>query len=196
MIGKLFVLLAAAWMLRRDFARDPGEHKRVKIQHAVWMIALVYFYTGSAKYIGWLIGNFDAARERLAVPLGFISGGVNFAAFVVHVCLSLVVLLCAAAMLNRSEKARALLVRLVPPLVLLEAVAFLRGWMSDGPAEIGPGWILFMGLALFGALGAGLLRFYRSSAAKAYFAFGPYRTTMRQAPPKQIEPIIPRGPDY
>ncbi len=131
---KFISLIFLAVGLAHDYQKDKGLYKKAKTFQAICLTVICFAYSGTFGYIGWLVAHFTEARQKFGVDVGYIPGEIHWLFYLVHLGLSLVTLLTAYQMINRTDAARIRLVRLLPFLAFTETFNFYRSWLngSDG----------------------------------------------------------------
>jgi hypothetical protein len=170
-----FVVIAFIFLvigLIKDYQKDKGRHVKAKVFHAICLTVIIYSYAGSFQILGMLIRDFDGAHQRFSVPVGFVSGDVHWIIYLIHSALVMTIIILAYQMIRRSEKARRMLVILLPIAGLLEVFGFYRGWVS-GEANLGvsDGLIILIGLVIVGGITLVIYLVYSSEFMKTFFVF-------------------------
>ena len=124
--------------LIRDFKRDKGEFKKAKIVHMICLGLLFLSYAGSFRFLGWTIRHFDKVQERFSVDVGVVPGELHLVLYLLHLGLLFTVLILAYQMVTRKEKARKLILYILPFLALVETFNFYRGWINAGDDTLIP----------------------------------------------------------
>jgi hypothetical protein len=159
--------------LIKDYNRDRGQNVKAKIFHTICLIILIGSYAGSFRIVGMLIRDFEGAKQRFSVDVGFVSAQTNWILFLVHSAVVLTVLILAYTMITRSEKSRRGLVMVLPLAGVLEVYGFYSGWITQ-TEDLGLDhtFIILMGLVVVGSITTFLLLVYTSGFMKTFFAFG------------------------
>ena len=167
---RVIALLILAIGLAYNYKQDSGMHQKAKVYQAICLGVIGFAYSGTFGYIAWLVSHLAEAQQKFGVAVGYIPGPLHWLFYLLHLGLSLLALLTAYRMINRTEAARKRLLVLLPFLAFAETFNFYRSWLSGG-AEVPLMHALgaLLGLFINAGLATALLFIYRSKFMKAFF---------------------------
>lgn len=165
--GLVLILLISG--LVQDYRRDPGRYVKAKIFHTICLALICIANASAFAVIGAMIGNFDKYRETFGYPIGVISADMHVLIVVIHAIFSVVILMVAFQLIRRREKARRILIYLLPFDALLEIFGFYRGWMSGNEPDQQSLLAILTGTLLIGGIAAAIILIYNSRMMKAFF---------------------------
>lgn len=163
-----FSLLILALTLYRNYAQDPGAHRRAKVLHALALAFIVLLAAGSFATVTSQIRHFDSFREHYDQPLGLLPGVVNFLAALLGGLFDLILFLAAFAAAQRKAMAIAVI-----RIVLLASIpaAFINFHRGFGPAAgVDENTSLMVAAVVLPTLKLGLFVLYGTRKMKAFVA--------------------------
>lgn len=164
-----FSLIVLALTLYRNYAKDPGTHRRAKVIHALALVFIVLLGVGSFATVASQIRHFDSFRAHYDVPLGPLPGELNFLAAMLGGLFDLVLFLAAFAAAQRKAPAISVI-----RIVLLASIptAFINFHRGFGPAAgVADHTSLMVAVAVVLVLKLGLFVLYGTRTMKAFVAF-------------------------
>ncbi len=163
-----FSLIVLALTLYRNYAQDPGAHRRAKWMHALALAFIVLLGVGSFATVASQIRHFDSFRAHYDVPLGPLPGELNFLAALLGGLFDLVLFLAAFAAAQR--KAMAITVIRIVLLASIPA-AFINFHRGFGPsAGVAEHTSLMVAVTVVLAVKLGLFLLYGTRWMKAFVA--------------------------
>lgn len=172
LIFPLIVIVISGLSLRRNYALDAGHHKKAKIVHAILITLFFYLYTGSVSQIIKLFGNFDVVLNSTS-GIGLMSKELSIAHLVISTVVNLVALWYFAKMLGRNNKAREIIVKLLPVLGMLASISFYQDFLASGDAAVSDSLVMAIGIAIILSFYVGAMMIYRAQFMRKFFIMEP-----------------------
>ncbi|MBO9700372.1 MAG: hypothetical protein J7604_09205 [Sporocytophaga sp.] len=167
---KLFALTLLGILSYHDYQTDKNQHIKAKITNSIILVVFTLMYSESFRYILWMTRNFDKARARWAVPIGFISGELHFMINLIQSITATLLMYFLFTTIKRKESGRIWAMRLIPVLAFTETIAFYRGWISEGNDSFTDRFLaITIGCGIFGSLSIAIINIYKSIYMDDFF---------------------------
>jgi len=168
---KYFVLVLLFFVLRTDYKRDFGEHKKAKIYHAIILGVLLFYYTGSSQFLFWFLGDFNNAIEYISKDVGIFSGIVMQIFIILHFFLSIFTLYIIYNLIKRRKEDLVRLKFVLPLLVITESLMLYKVVLeSSDIGEVHEGIsLLVVCIIIYGSFAIAIWSIYKKPFMKDFF---------------------------